>query len=122
VLKLPELKQLDQRVSLRCELTHLSEADTQRYIEHRIATVSDGKRAPRFSKQALRLIHRYSDGTPRLINLIADRCLTAGLVAQSRSIDRKIVKSAVENLELRKPRPASFWIILTATAVAILVV
>jgi general secretion pathway protein A len=100
VLARPELRQLNQRISLKCDLTPLSRDDTARYIQHRIKTASEGEPRVTFTERATRVIYDFSAGTPRLINLIADRCLTAGLLSQSVTIDHRIAREAVANLEL----------------------
>ena len=103
VLARPQLRQLNQRLSIRCELLPLSADETGQYIEHRLRIASENKQ-PRvtFNQGALKVVYSYSGGTPRLINLIAERCLIAGLASEATIIDRKIAKMAVSNLELRK--------------------
>ena len=111
VLARPELRQLNQRISIRCELLPLSREETAEYIRHRISVASGGRSRVRFAADALKTIHDYSGGIPRLINLIGDRCLILGLATQAATIDRKIAREAVDNLELRKvkarPRPSA---------------
>lgn len=121
ILATPELRQLTQRISLRCELAPLSQDETAGYISHRIATVSDGPPRPTFTRGALKLIYSYSGGTPRLINLIADRCLTAGLVSQTTVINRRIAKEAIDNLELPKLRSSRTPLALIAGVVLLIV-
>jgi general secretion pathway protein A len=110
VLAKPELRQLNQRISIRCELLPLSQKETTEYIRHRISVASAGRSRVRFGTDALKMIHEYSGGIPRLINLIGDRCLILGLATRATTVDRKIVREAVDNLELRKakirPRPS----------------
>ena len=108
VLARPELRQLNQRLSIRCELLPLSREETARYIEHRIRVASeDNQVRVTFNKAAIKIIYAYSGGTPRLINLIAERCMIAGLASQARIIDPKIAKEAVHSLELRKVKKSS---------------
>jgi general secretion pathway protein A len=104
ILARPELRQLAQRVSLRCELLPLSLEETADYISHRIRMASNGPPRAAFTPGAVKVIYNYSNGTPRLINLIADRCLTAGLILQTTVISRRIAKEAVRDLELPKTR------------------
>jgi len=74
----------------------------------------------------VKVIYDYSDGTPRLINLIADRCLTAGLISQTAVITRRIAKDAVTNLELPKVRrwatPVRAAIVLAAVVLFVTLV
>jgi general secretion pathway protein A len=121
ILATPELRQLTQRISLRCELAPLSQDETAGYIRHRIATASAGPPRPTFTRGALKLIYSYSGGTPRLINLIADRCLTAGLVSQTTVINRRIAKEAIDNLQLPKLRSSRTPLALIAGIVFFIV-
>ncbi len=76
----PELRQLAQRVTARYHLTPLNVEETQAYVRHRLAVA--GAVRPLFSLLALRYLHWRSGGVPRLINVIADRALVAGYVAE----------------------------------------
>jgi hypothetical protein len=87
---------------------------------------SEGPPRVAFTPGAVKVIYNYSDGTPRLINLIADRCLTAGLISQTTVISRRIAKEAVRNLELPKARkwaaPVRAAIVLVAVVLLITLV
>ena len=126
ILALPELRQLAQRVSLRCELSPLSMNETVDYIAHRIKMASKGSPRPVFTSGAMKVIYNYSNGTPRLINLIADRCLIAGLISQTRVISRRIAKEAVTILQLprarRWPTPVRAAILLAAVVLFVTLV
>ena len=121
ILAVPELRQLAQRISIRCELGPLSVDETADYIRHRIKTVSEGTPRPAFTKRAVKLIYRYSGGTPRLINLIADRCLTAGLLLQATDINHRIAKEAIDNLELPNLRSSRAPFLLVAGLLLLIV-
>ena len=118
VLARPELRQLNQRLSIRCELLPLSAAETGQYIEHRLK-VASANQQPRvtFNNGARKIIYSYSGGTPRLINLISERCLIAGLSSEATIIDRKIAKQAVSDLELRKKKRTGIAIAAIGAAV-----
>jgi len=92
-----ELRQLAQRITLSCYLAPLSRRDSGRYIAHRIAVASQG-RPVAFSRPALRVIHRFSGGVPRLINIAADRALLAAYVAGRRRVSGRIARQAVVEL------------------------
>ena len=68
------LRQLRQRISLACRLRPLSLQETTKYIAHRL-TLAGGSLAELFSPITIRMIHRYSGGIPRLINMACDRAL-----------------------------------------------
>lgn len=101
LLRTPELRQLDQRLSLRCQLTPLSEDETTAYIAHRLG-VAGGLATVTVTPAALQAVHRYSRGIPRLINLICHRALLAGQAAQTTKIGADLVSSAAEALDLKE--------------------
>lgn len=99
LLRSPEMRQLDQRVSIRYELKPLTRRETAAYVEHRL-TVAGGARAVGFTPRALDLVHRFSGGTPRLINLICDRALLAGYAERTNRIEPDLVVRAADSLDL----------------------
>jgi general secretion pathway protein A len=94
----PELRQLKQRISLRCRILPLTPAQVRDYIRTRlrVAAASD---LGLFSDLAVARIAEYSGGIPRLINTLCDHCLLIGYADQIRRIDPKIVDEAIEYLE-----------------------
>jgi general secretion pathway protein A len=97
-LKLNELRQLDQRIGIRCYLKPLPRKETFRYVEHRLRIAGLPGALP-FTRPALGKIHQYSHGIPRVINLVCDRALMAGYSNRVREITPTLVTSAVRNLE-----------------------
>jgi general secretion pathway protein A len=94
VLLDPSLAQLNQRITLRWHLGPLTRAETFAYVRHRLG-VAGGERAPRlFTRPALRLVHRFSGGVPRLVNMIGHRALLAAYVVRQRRVTAKIVRRA----------------------------
>src|SRR5688500_16040202 len=69
LLQSPDLRQLDQRVSIRYELKPLPEEEVTAYVAHRLA-VANGSRTVTFTARAMALVHAYTGGIPRLINLL----------------------------------------------------
>jgi general secretion pathway protein A len=100
LLRSPELRQLDQRVSIRYQLKPLSEGEIGGYISHRLA-IATGARNVVFTPTALRVVYGYTAGIPRLINLLCDRALLAGYTAQTTRIDEDLTAKAAEALELK---------------------
>ncbi len=97
----PSLRQLSQRITVRCHLTPMNERDTEQYIRHRlsVAGLSDDQAGPlRFNRGAVREIYRFSRGTPRLVNAIGDKTLLAGYVYRTGCIDRRMVRLAAREL------------------------
>ena len=100
----PELRQLKQRIALRCRILPLTAEQTRDYIRTRlrIAGASD---LGLFSDAAITRIAEYSGGIPRLINTLCDHCLLIGYADQIRRITRMIVEEAIEYLEEGQRRP-----------------
>jgi general secretion pathway protein A len=102
LLRSPDLRQLDQRISIRYQLEPLSRAEVAAYIHHRLA-VAGGASAVSFTPAALRLIHRLSGGIPRLINLLCDRALLGGYAERTDRIGVDLVRKAAAGLDLQRP-------------------
>jgi general secretion pathway protein A len=102
LLRTPEMRQLDQRVSIRYRLRPLTRRETAAYIEHRLA-VAGGARAVEFAPRALDLVHRYAGGVPRLINLVCDRALLAAYAERTTRIEASLVARAAASLDLKTP-------------------
>ena len=102
-----DLRQLAQRITARYHLEPMGRAETERYVSHRLE-VAGGKGKLVFTPGALRAVHGFSRGIPRLVNLVCDRALLAGFVAGSRVIDRGMVRRAVRELSapVTSRRPA----------------
>jgi len=99
-LRMPELRQVDQRISVRCELTPLGRGGVAGYIDHRLRVASEGSPRVEFSTAAIEAIYEGSKGTPRLINLICDRALYRGYTARVERIEPNFVWEAMSDLEL----------------------
>ncbi len=102
-LALPELRQLRQRISLRCTIRPLTLAETENYIRHRLQIASGGQVEEIFTKDAVARIAEYSAGHPRTINVVCDHCLVCGYADQKKKIDRETVDEAIDYLEEREP-------------------
>jgi general secretion pathway protein A len=97
-LNLPELRQLKQRVGLRCHIAPLSPEEARQYIRHRLR-IAGAADAGIFSDAAIQKISDYSQGTPRVINIICDHCLLSGYADSKRRIDAATAQEAIEYLE-----------------------
>jgi type II secretory pathway predicted ATPase ExeA/cell division septation protein DedD len=98
-LKLPQMRQVEQRVSVRCELTALDAEGTAGYVQHRLA-VAGGAGHVEFSAAALEAVHRGSTGVPRLINRLCDRALERAHAARCPRVEASFVHGASEELGL----------------------
>lgn len=119
LLRSPEMRQLDQRVSIRYELKPLTRDEVAAYVSHRL-TLAGGS-AVAFHPKALQLVHKFSAGIPRLVNLICDRALLAAYSVRTNRISPEIVQRAVVSLDLTRRRgPGRFgWFRRKASAAAI---
>ena len=88
-LRRPDLVQFAQRISVDYHLQPLSEDETANYIRHRLKVA--GGRPDIFTDLACQAVHRYSNGVPRLINLLCDTALVYGYAEQKQHIDAKLV-------------------------------
>jgi general secretion pathway protein A len=118
LLRSPDLRQLDQRVSIRYELKPLTREETAAYIAHRL-TIAGGGAVVSFAPKALDRVHKYSGGIPRLINLVCDRALLGGYSVRTNRITAEIVTAGAAGLDLVAPRaPVVGWLKRHAAAFA----
>ena len=94
-LKQPEMRQVDQRVSVHCTLEALDCEGVAGYIDHRLYAAGGTPDRIRFSDEAIEAIYRVSDGVPRIINRLCDRALHHGYLKRVGSIDRAILQAAI---------------------------
>jgi general secretion pathway protein A len=94
------LRQLKQRVALRCELRPLTRPETVKYIAGRIQTVG-GSPARVFTREAVQVISERSCGIPRTVNVIADNALLGGFAAQQRPVRSGIVREICRDFDIR---------------------
>jgi len=95
----PRLRQLKQRVTLRCEIRPFSLQETAAYIKTRVATAgADSARL--FTRDAVVLIQERSRGIPRLINVICDNALLTGFGLARDVVDRAAVFEVTRDFDL----------------------
>jgi len=95
------LRQLKQRVALRCEVAPLDLGDTAAYIVSRIRTAG-GNTTKLFTREAVTLIHEFSRGIPRVINVMCDNALINGFALKRQPVDRDIVAEVCRDFDLTK--------------------
>lgn len=95
------LRQLKQRVALRCEVAPLDLGDTAAYIVSRIRTAG-GNTTKLFTREAVTLIHEFSRGIPRVINVMCDNALISGFALKRQPVDRDIVAEVCRDFDLTK--------------------
>lgn len=100
-----ELRQLNQRITVRGHISNLSLEEVGEYIQHRIQIAGNESGIP-FAKGAYKLIHSFSGGVPRRINVVCDYALLAGYASGAREITRKIVEKAIQDVEVKRESPS----------------
>ncbi len=95
------LRQLKQRISLRHHVAPLAGDEIVEYIQHRLV-IAGGEGRVQWNADALGLIYEYSRGVPRLINVLCDKALLAGYVADTFLIDGPTIQRAIEDTECRQ--------------------
>jgi general secretion pathway protein A len=96
ILHRAELRQLDQRISIRCSLKPLTREEVEAYVTHRL-WVARGSTSVSFTPKAFDLVHSISGGVPRMINLLCDRSLMVGCERQvSRIAEDHVVAAAAQ--------------------------
>ena len=94
-----DLRPLDELVALRVELEPLAGSDIRGYVTHRLAAAGSSARAG-FSAEAIDRVSAFSQGVPRVVNLICDRALTIGRRESAGVITGEHVDSAARELSL----------------------
>jgi general secretion pathway protein A len=95
----PSLRQLKQRVSLRCSLQPLTLRETAAYLAKRIQ-LAGGDSLNVFTREAVGAIHHGSGGIPRLINVICDNALVNGFAAGQRPVGQDIIRDVCVDFDL----------------------
>ncbi|RMG20907.1 MAG: AAA family ATPase [Deltaproteobacteria bacterium] len=102
---LPEIEEnlkldppLAQRVAVKYRLEPFDYASTEAYIKHRLRLA--GARSLPFTPEALKAIHRYAGGTPRVLNTLCDNALFEGFVARKEQIDAEMIERIGRDLGL----------------------
>lgn len=98
-LSLHDLRQLRQRIMVRYHIAPLEPEEIKIYIKHRLNVAGAVDNKISFNDGALELICKFSKGTPRLINMLCDRALLAGFVAETNIIDVNIVKKCIDEFD-----------------------
>jgi general secretion pathway protein A len=106
VLNKPALRQLKQRVALRCNMHALPNVEeVERYITERLL-IAGSEQPNIFTPGAMDFIFQCSDGIPRQINNLCDNALLAGYASGEQVIGRQIIEQVAENLDLLPNRDA----------------
>ena len=97
LLALPELRQLNQRVTARYHLDAIDRSELPAYLQYRLSVA--GLRGDVFTPGAVRRLYRASAGIPRLINLLADRALLGAYAAGEYQVSKRHIRQAAKEIE-----------------------
>jgi type II secretory pathway predicted ATPase ExeA len=103
MLRRPEMRQVRQRIMIRCKTYPLTLEEVQAYISTRLR-VAGAPPDPIFAPDAVRAVHRYSQGIPRVINFICEHALIAAFADQQRVIRGNTIDLIAQENELDDPR------------------
>jgi type II secretory pathway predicted ATPase ExeA len=99
----PGLRQLKQRVSLRCHLKPLTFEESRGYVHRRLKLAGANSHAGTiFPDDTIAVIYDFSHGIPRVINTICDNCLISGYGKQAREITAELAREVSSDLRLSK--------------------
>jgi general secretion pathway protein A len=105
-LKRPDLRQLQQRIALRCKTAQLTLQETRGYIEDRMHTAgSQGDEV--FLPEAVEAVHNYSRGIPRVVNLLCENALINAYVEQQHAISSILIDEAARELQFDELKPVA---------------
>ncbi len=102
ILRRPEMRQVRQRITIRCRTSPLALEEVQAYIQTRLR-VAGAPPDPIFSPDAVRAVHRFSHGIPRVINFLCEHALIGAFADQQRSIRGSSIEAIAREYELDDP-------------------
>ena len=108
-LDLWELRQLKQRMALRCRIQPLEPDDVAEYIAFRLGVAGYEGEAV-FNRGGISKIALYSQGIPRLINVLCDNALLQACRRGAKKVSMEIINEAAHDLRLDllpSPEPAA---------------
>jgi type II secretory pathway predicted ATPase ExeA len=105
-LKRPEMRQLRQRIALRCNTAPLTLDETRGYIADRLR-IAGATREPIFDSDAVEALHHYSRGIPRVINLLSEHALINAYVEGLNPVPPYMVEDAARDFLMEEFRPFS---------------
>src|SRR6516225_769410 len=112
-LKRPELRQLRQRITLRCKTLPLTLPEVHGYINRRLSIAgADG--LPVFTPEAVETLHKYSRGIPRVINLLCEHALISAFADQQRPVPAETIETVAREFELHEVEPVAPPALLTS--------
>lgn len=105
-LKMTEVRQLRQRITLRCRTGPLALDETFGYIAQRLRIAgANGK--PIFSKEAIEAVHKYSCGIPRVVNLLCEHSMINAYADGVQPVPANLVEEVAREFQLDEIAPVA---------------
>jgi type II secretory pathway predicted ATPase ExeA len=114
-LKLPQLRQLRQRITIRTKTRPLTLDETRGYITERLR-IAGGDSREIFSADAIIAIHKYAKGIPRVTNLLCEHTLINAYVDQQAEVQPALVEEVAREFELQEAAPSAAAVQESASA------
>ncbi|MDD5069174.1 MAG: AAA family ATPase [Candidatus Omnitrophica bacterium] len=95
-LKKPNLRQIRQRIFVKYNLSPLSRSEIEEYVNIRLQQTEN--KNIMFYPESYDIIYNFSQGIPRLINMICDRALLFGFVKETDILDKAVLESCLKEL------------------------
>src|SRR6202140_4632468 len=108
-LKQHDLRQLKQRITLRCKTAALTLAETHEYIQARLH-IAGANGTPIFASEAMDAVHFYSGGIPRITNLLCEHGLINAYVGHVQPVPAHIIKEIASEFQLDPIKPVALEI------------
>ena len=105
-LRRPELRQLKQRIALRCKTSALTVQETRQYIHSRLQIAGAGGN-PVFAAAAIEAVHSYSRGIPRIVNLLCEHALINAYADSVRPVPAQIIDEIAREFQFDDIRPVT---------------
>ncbi|GAM07992.1 general secretion pathway protein A [Geobacter sp. OR-1] len=123
LLSRQELRQLNQRITVRYHLEPMAAEDVHSYIRHRIRVAAGGKEPVTFTAAAADKIGRFSGGLPRLVNAVCDRALLLAYTKERREVTHQMAATAIADLiRTENPRRRSFRYLSASALIAVVLI
>jgi general secretion pathway protein A len=104
-LRLPQLRQLRQRITLRCRTMPMTKEQTNDYIHERLRIAGADPLQEIFSAKAVDSVHYFSMGIPRVINLLCEHALINSFVDQQKIVEAKVIEDVAREFQLDEVEP-----------------
>src|SRR5262252_7082337 len=100
LLDSPQLRQLKQRIALRCQLLPLDEQQTRSYVLSRLERAGAQPEPPIFNDEALQKVFEFSRGIPRIINNLCENAMVNAFAHQQRNVTADMITEVAADFRL----------------------